>query len=245
MLKQPLNKYIDHTLLKPDATIEQLENLLEEAAKFEFSSVCVSPTFAGILGEINTKVSFPFDVCTVAGFPHGNIPTEMKLQEAFYFIERGVKEIDFVINYGELKNNNLTYVVNEIKRLSDVCAERKVVSKFIVETCYLTREEKIAIFNWMADFCPNADFIKTSTGFGLSGAQLEDVALWSELRLRNELQGDKPGPLIKAAGGIKDLNTALAFIEAGAHRLGMSTGVKVMEEYLAHEKTFTEGATSS
>ena len=239
MLKQPLNKYIDHTLLKPQATIEQFETLLEEASNFEFSSVCVSPTFAGILGEINRKVSFPFDICTVAGFPHGNIPTEMKLQEAYYFIERGVKEIDFVINYGELKNNNLIYVVDEIKKLSDVCAERKVVSKFIVETCYLTREEKIAIFNWITDFCPNVDFIKTSTGFGSSGAQLEDVRLW------NELRGDKPGPLIKAAGGIKDLNTALAFIEAGAHRLGMSAGVKVMEEHFAHEKTFTEGATSS
>lgn len=239
IFKRPLSKYIDHTLLKPEATIDQLENLLDEAAEHDFASVCVSPTFAGILGEISNQAQLPFNVCTVAAFPHGNIPTEMKKQEAFYFVDRGVKEIDFVINYGELKNNNLHYVVNEIRTLSDICAARGVISKFIVETCFLSKDEKIAIFNWIKDFCPNADFIKTSTGFGSAGAQLEDVSLWRELR------GNAPKPLIKAAGGIKDLNTALAFIEAGADRLGMSASVKVMEEWHARQKTFTEGATPS
>lgn len=234
-LQRPLNKYIDHTLLKPEAPITALEQLLEDATTYEFASVCVSPTFATVLADVNKQVKFPFDVCTVAGFPHGNIPTEMKAQEAYHFVDRGVNEIDFVINYGELKNNNFNYVVQEVRTLSDICAARGVVSKFIVETCYLTLEEKKAIFNWIKDFCPNADYIKTSTGFGSAGAQLEDVALW------NELRGNAPRPLIKAAGGIKNLDDALAFIEAGADRLGMSAGVKVMEEWNARQGTFTEG----
>jgi len=224
-LKGSLNKYLDHTLLKPEATIKQLEDFLDDSTRYEFASVCVSPTFASILGQIDKQVNFPFNICTVSAFPHGNIPTEMKIQEAFYFVDRGVKEIDFVINYGELKNNNFNYVVQEIKALSDICASKGVVSKFIVETCYLSQNEKVAIFNWIRDFCPNADFIKTSTGFGTAGAQLEDVRLW------NELRDGAPVPLIKASGGIKDLDTALSFIEAGADRLGVSSSVQIMEEY--------------
>lgn len=240
-LKKSLNKYIDHTMLKPYSTVKDLENLLEEAVKYKFASICIGPHTAPLLANIKRKSSglFSFDICTVVAFPFGNISSTAKYREVEEHVRAGVNEIDFVLNISELKNKNMRYILAELRNISDLCKEYGAVSKCIVETCYLTKEEKVSIFHWIKDFVPHLDFIKTSTGFGSAGAQLEDVVLW------NELRGDAPRPLIKAAGGITDLKTALAFINAGADRLGMSAGVEVMEEYYAHQKTLTEGETQT
>jgi deoxyribose-phosphate aldolase len=224
-LDRAFNHYVDHTLLKPNATQDQFETLLDEAIENEFEAVCVSPYMAIPIRNILTTTGYPhIKVCTVVGFPLGNIPLELKAAEARYFVSRGVDEIDFVLNYGELKNQRFDYIIKELQTMGDICRSAGAVSKCIVETCYLTDTEKDAIFHYIKDYAPHVDFIKTSTGFGTAGAQLEDVARWSELR------GNAPRPLIKAAGGIKTLEDATAMIAAGADRLGLSAGVQIMEE---------------
>jgi deoxyribose-phosphate aldolase len=224
-LDRGFNHYVDHTLLKPDATQDQFETLLDEAIEHEFEAVCVSPYMAIPIRSILTTTGYRhIKVCTVVGFPLGNIPLELKAAEARYFVSRGIDEIDFVLNYGELKNKRFDYVIKELQTMGDICRSGGAVSKCIVETCYLTDTEKETIFHYIKDFAPHIDFIKTSTGFGTAGAQLEDVARW------NELRGNAPRPLIKAAGGIKTLKDATAMIAAGADRLGLSAGVQIMEE---------------
>lgn len=224
-LDRGLNNYIDHTLLKPDATHDQYETLLDEAIEYEFEAVCVSPYMAVSIKSILNATGYPhIKVCTVVGFPLGNVPLELKAAEARYFVSRGIDEIDFVLNYGELKNKKFDYVIKELQTMGDICRNAGAVSKCIVETCYLTDSEKETIFHYIKDYAPHIDFIKTSTGFGTAGAQLEDVALW------NKLRGNAPRPLIKAAGGIKDLDAARDMIAAGADRLGLSASVKIMEE---------------
>ncbi len=224
-LDRGFNHYVDHTLLKPDATQEQCETMLDEAIEHEFEAVCVAPYMAIPIKNILNATGYPhIKVCTVVGFPLGNIPLELKAAEARYFVERGIDEIDFVLNYGELKNQRFNYIIKELQTMGDICRSGGAVSKCIVETCYLTNTEKNAIFHYIKDYAPHIDFIKTSTGFGTAGAQLEDVARW------NELRGNAPRPLIKAAGGIKTLKDATAMIAAGADRLGLSAGVQIMEE---------------
>lgn len=234
-LDRGLNSFIDHTLLNPEATQDQFEALLDEAIEYEFASVCVSPYMAIPIKHVLNATGYPhIKVCTVVGFPLGNIPLELKLEEARYFVTRGIDEIDFVLNYGELKNRRLDYVIKELQLMGEVCHKGGSVSKCIVETCYLDEEEKALIFNLIKNYAPNIDFIKTSTGFGTAGAQLEDIVLW------NKLRGDAPRPLIKASGGIKNIDTARDMIEAGADRLGMSAGVKVMEELSELQDTDTD-----
>lgn len=217
-----INEYIDHTLLKPFATQKDFDKLVEEAIKYQFASVCVSPYMAvPIRNVLNATGNTDLKVCTVVAFPHGNIPLENKVQEVDFFTERGVDEVDFVLNYGELKNGNINYVEREVNLLGAICARREVVSKCIVETCYLDEHEKSLVFSIVAN--SPVTFIKTSTGFGTGGATLEDVSLW------NNLRGDSERPLIKAAGGIKTKEDALAMIAAGANRLGCSAGVSIME----------------
>lgn len=233
-LKKPLNKYIDHTLLKPFATDKEFESFLDEAIAYKFASVCVSPYIAQpvktalqMTGESDIKV------CTVVAFPHGNIPLNLKLHQVEFFIERGIDEIDFVLHYGELKSERFRNVELELESVGNLCRKGNVVSKCIVETCYLTDHEKRLVFDLAKD---RVDFIKTSTGYGQAGATVEDVSLWASLR------GGNSRPKIKAAGGIKDLSKALSLIDAGADRLGMSSSVEVMEEYnLNANSTFTEG----
>jgi deoxyribose-phosphate aldolase len=232
--QRPINRYVDHTLLKPDATQDQFETLLDEAIEHGFEAVCVSPYMAVPIKNVLNATGYPhIKVCTVVGFPLGNIPLELKEQETRYFVSRGIDEIDFVLNYGELKNRQYDYAIKELQTLGDICQKGGAVSKCIVETCFLTKEEKDIIFHYIKDYAPSVDFIKTSTGFGTAGAQLEDVARWAELR------GDAPRPLIKAAGGIKTLEGAAAMIAAGADRLGMSAGVQVMEELNELQNTDT------
>lgn len=226
----PLSEYIDHTLLKPTASHKDFEQLLDDAIKYKFASVCVSPHMAISIKAVLSKTSPDLRVCTVVGFPHGNQPVQLKYNAVEYFISREIDEVDFVINYGELINNNVDVVRAEINTVGVLCRRAGVVSKAIIETCYLTKKQKIKAFELVRDSF--VDFIKTSTGYGPSGAQLQDVVLWDRLRAKNK------GPLIKAAGGIKDYKTALRFIKAGANRLGMSASVSVMEDYYAN---ITEG----
>jgi deoxyribose-phosphate aldolase len=234
MFNIPLNQYIDHTLLKPEATQEQFETLLDEAIKFDFKAVCVSPYMAvPIRQTLNTTGHSDIKVCTVVGFPHGNTPLNLKADEVRYFVYRGIDEIDFVLNYGELKNRKFDQTIKELQTLSEICRSAGAVSKCIVETCYLSPSEKDMIFHYIKDFAPQLDYIKTSTGFGTSSAKVEDVARWKELR------GDATRPLIKAAGGIKTLADAKEMIDAGADRLGMSAGVQVMEELSVLQNSHT------
>lgn len=233
------------------------QKLIDEAIRYKFASVCVSPHMA--LGALDyLKGSPDVKVCTVVGFPHGNIPSPLKIIEAEYFVSRGVHEIDFVINVGLLKSGRYDDVGRELEEIGRICTKYGAISKCIVETCYLTYEEKVFMYRALAERTA-VNFIKTSTGFGSEGAQLGDVMDWNARRGPKEDQEGRVlrlGSLIhtyllrngeplkiKAAGGIRDLNTALKFIACGADRLGMSASVKVMEEWNARQdsKTFTGG----
>lgn len=248
-LAKPLNEYIDHTLLKPDATMDEFQVLLDAAIKYNFASVCVSPFMA--LPAVDALKDYPtIKVCTVIGFPLGNLPYPLKVSETEYYVQHGVDEIDFVINIGLLKSGLYENVGDEIETMGQVCKDNGAISKCIIETCYLDEDEKVFMYRALAEKTA-VNFIKTSTGFGPEGAQLIDVLDWNARRLRDSgavFDGDlvilnnaeeehsyflRDGQSlkIKAAGGIRDLETALKFIEAGADRIGMSDSVKVMEEY--------------
>jgi len=225
-----LNKYIDHTLIKPQASMKQFEALLDEAVKYQFAAVCVSPHVA-----ISVKTALQGEdikVATIVSFPHGNLPFDLKIQEVQYFVDKGIDEIDFVMNYGDFIWKNFSPVANELIEIGNYCADNGAASKCIVETCFLDLEGLGNIFNFIKDET-KIDFIKTSTGFSDAGAQVDDIKLW------NDLRGDSERPLIKAAGYIKTLDEALALIEAGANRIGMSASVKVLEEWNARNQTFT------
>ena len=249
-LTKPLNKYIDHTLLKPNATHEEFESFLDEAIKYQFASVCISPYMTGPIASVlkNEDVK----ICTVVGFPHGNIPLQAKLYDVALLAKLGADEIDFVLNYGDLKSGLYESVGTELENMSLVCKDNGVVSKCIIETCYLNEDEKNFVFKAINDYT-TIDYIKTSTGFGTEGALLGDVMNWNARRcawIKQESSsliqlipvGGRTAPIkIKAAGGIRDLETALKFISVGADRLGMSASVKVMEEWNTHQAAVTEG----
>lgn len=258
-LEQPLNRYIDHTLLKPNATLDQFKQLVSEAVQYNFATVCVSPHIA--LPAVDALKDYPnIGVCTVVGFPHGDTPFPLKFEEVKYFAKGGVDEIDFVINVGLLKSGMYENVGREVEAIGALCKDVGVISKCIVETCYLTENEKTFMYRVLAERTA-VNYIKTSTGCGPEGANQGDVWKWNARRHESGDMTDSGGlvhmdyvdmgtntlregePLkIKAAGGIKDLETALKFIGCGADRLGMSASVKVMEEWDAHtQKTFTGG----
>jgi len=210
-----LNKYIDHTLLKADATAEQIKKLCAEARQYDFASVCVNschvPLAKAELDGTDVKV------CCVVGFPLGACFTEAKAYEASLSVERGAEEVDMVINIGAAKEGNWGLVEQDIKAVADAC-HPKAILKVIIETCLLTDEEKR-----QACLCTKragADFVKTSTGFSISGATPEDVALM------RETVGPDMG--VKAAGGVRCTEDADKMIISGATRLGTSSGVKLM-----------------
>jgi len=257
-LKQPLNRYIEHTLLKPDATLDEFQQLLDEAIRYNFAAVCVSPFMA--LPAVDALKEYPtINVCTVVGFPHGNIPFPLKYEETKYLVENGVDEIDFVANIGLLKSGMYENVGSELEVLGSLCKTHKAISKCIIETCYLTEDEKMFMYRALSERTA-VNYIKTSTGFGSEGASTGDVWKWNEKRQMESASGvietgggllqmtdispnslRNGAPLkIKAAGGIRDLKTALKFISCGADRIGMSASVKVMEEYNAQSTTSTE-----
>ena len=214
-----LNKYIDHTLLKQDATEEQIDCLLSEAKAYDFASVCVNPTWVehAKKGLEGTDVK----VCTVVGFPLGATTSAVKAFETKEAIQNGADEIDMVINVGALKSGNLTLVESDIRAVVEASCDKLV--KVIIEACLLTDQEKVVACQLAQK--AGADFVKTSTGFSTGGATIADV------RLMRETVGPDMG--VKAAGGARSYADALAFVEAGATRIGTSAGVTILKGELA------------
>jgi len=211
----PLAACIDHTLLRPDATETDIEKLCLEARDYQFFGVCVNGSWVetacrGLQGSAASVV------CAV-GFPLGTMASEAKRRETELAVSDGAQEIDFVLNVGRLKQGDRSYVLNEIREVAKAARGRRV--KVILETCLLNQEEKILACRLAMD--GGAHFVKTSTGFSSAGALVSDV------RLLRETVGPDFG--VKASGGIRDLKTAVAMIEAGATRIGTSAGVAIVK----------------
>lgn len=214
-------KLFDHTLLKPEVKENQIRQLCDEAMKYKFTSVCVNPFFVSLASDIlqNSGVK----ICTVAGFPLGANMSDVKAFEAAQAIKQGAREIDMVIPIGAFIAGNYDYVQKDISRVVEVCESEGALCKVIIETCYLTDNEKIEACQIIIQ--SGAHFVKTSTGFGPGGATLHDVKL-----MKDAVKGSQT--LVKAAGGIRSYQDALNMIRAGADRLGTSATVKIMEEFL-------------
>ena len=208
------NKLIDHTLLKQDATPEQIVKLCEEAKEFHFMSVCVNPAYVPLAAQC-LKGS-DVKVCTVIGFPLGMNLTKTKVEEAQLAIREGATEIDMVINVGMLKAGHDDYVEEEIRELKSVAGP--LVLKVIIEACLLTDEEKVRVCKLAKE--AGADFVKTSTGFSTGGATPHDV------KLMRETVGPEMG--VKASGGVRTHEDLIAMVEAGANRIGTSNGTKII-----------------
>lgn len=208
-----LASYIDHTILKPEAQKHEVERLCVEAIQYGFASICVNPCWVPLVAAKlkGTQVR----TCSVVGFPLGATPGECKAHEAAVCIKNGADEVDMVINVGALKDGNLDLVRAEIAAVKRACGDRTL--KVIIETCLLTEEEKIVACRLSAE--AGADFVKTSTGFGRSGATAGDIALM------RQVVGPDMG--VKASGGIRTQADALAMIEAGASRIGASAGIAI------------------
>lgn len=211
MTNTEILKSIDHTLLKNFATWEQIKELCEDAVKYETASVCIPPCYVKRVHDTYEGLN----ICTVIGFPLGYETLAGKIADAVSCIEDGANEIDMVINICEVKNKNYDAVKNEIEEIRKVCDGK--VLKVIIETCYLTEEEKIKLCKIVTE--ADADYIKTSTGFGTDGAKLSDIVLF-----RNNIGSDVK---IKAAGGIRSIKAACDFLDNGCDRIGTSA---VLEE---------------
>ena len=210
-----LNKYIDHTILKATASSADVQKLCEEAIEHEFYSVCVNGCYVAdakhLLQGTDVKVA------AVVGFPLGAMTTASKVFEAKEAIENGASEIDMVINVAKLKDGEFDYVENEIRLIKEAIGDN--VLKVIIETCYLTDEEKVKACE--LSLVAKADFVKTSTGFGTGGATYEDV------KLMKSVVGDNAK--VKASGGVRDKETAQKYVDLGAERLGTSSGVEIVK----------------
>ncbi len=209
---------IDHTVLKPDATQDQIAQLCYEARKYSFASVCVNPTNVRLCAQL--LAGSDVLVCTVVGFPLGATPTEVKVFEAQQAVHDGATEVDMVINVGALKSRDYELVERDIASIARACHAGNAILKVIIEAALLTDEEKV-IACQLAKVA-GADFVKTSTGFGPGGATIEDVALM------RRVVGPTMG--VKAAGGIRTYEDAQKMIAAGASRIGASASVKIMQE---------------
>jgi deoxyribose-phosphate aldolase len=209
---------IDHTLLKPDATQDQIAQLCFEARKYRFASVCVNPTYVKLCADLLKGSGIP--VCAVVGFPLGATPTDVKVFEAQQAIREGASELDMVINVGAVKSRDYELVQRDIASIARVCHAGNALLKVIIEAALLTDEEKVAACQLAK--VAGADFVKTSTGFGPGGATPEDVALM------RRVVGPSMG--VKAAGGIRTYADAQKMIAAGATRIGASASVKIMQE---------------
>ncbi len=214
---QNLSKYIDHTLLKADATEEQIRNTCREARKYNTASVCVNTSRIPIVVEELSGTDIK--ACCVVGFPLGAMLPAAKASEAAFAIEAGAEEVDMVINIGKAKDHDWEYVQKDIAAVSAVCSGRAIL-KVIIETCLLTDEEKVKAC--LAAKAAGADFVKTSTGFSTGGATVEDV------ELMRKTVGNEMG--VKASGGVRTKAAALAMIEAGATRIGASSSKAILEE---------------
>ena len=217
--KNDLARMIDHTYLKADATEKDIKKLCDEAIEYNFAMVAVNS------GQCNRCSKYlkgsNIHIGAAIGFPLGQQSIKTKVFETKDAIDNGADEIDYVINITELKERNYDYIEQEMREIVDICRKNNVISKVIFENCYLSDEEKKILCEIALKVKP--DYIKTSTGFGTSGATLEDVKLMKSI-VKEEVK-------VKAAGGIKDLNTALQYIDLGISRIGTSSGVKIIEEY--------------
>ncbi len=212
-MKEEILKKVDHTLLKQISTMEDIKKLCDDAIKFNTASVCIPPCY---VKEAKEYVGDKMKICTVIGFPNGYNLTSVKMFETEEAIKDGADEIDMVINIGKLKEKKYDYILNEINGIKTKCNGK--ILKVIIETCLLTEEEKIKMCEIVSE--SDADYIKTSTGFSMGGATLEDIKLFKKYIKNNKK--------IKAAGGIKGFEDAEEFIEAGADRLGTSKLVAEM-----------------
>ncbi|MEQ1760774.1 MAG: deoxyribose-phosphate aldolase [Vicinamibacterales bacterium] len=213
-----MSALIDHTLLKPDATRSEVEQLCAEAAQNHFASVCVNPTWVALCASRLRGTSVK--VCSVVGFPLGATTPDTKHYETRRAIFDGAHEIDMVINVGALKSGDLRVVERDIEAVTAPCREAGVLSKVIIEAALLTNEEKVTACTLAK--AAAADYVKTSTGFGPGGATAADVALM------RAVVGDEMG--VKAAGGVRDLDGLKAMVAAGATRIGASAGVRIVQE---------------
>lgn len=211
-----IEKYIDHTLLKPEATEEQIKKVCEEAKKYNFASVCVNPYYVSLVSKEleGTDVK----TCAVVGFPLGATTKEVKAFETKQVIENGANEVDMVISIGALKDKKYDVVRDDIKAVVDA-AKGKAIVKVIIETCLLTEEEKIKACEIAKK--AGADFVKTSTGFSTGGAKVEDI------KLMRETVGSEMG--VKASGGVRTKQFAEVVINAGANRIGASSSIAIVE----------------
>jgi deoxyribose-phosphate aldolase len=214
----PVAAMIDHTLLKPDATRAQIEELCREAAQFGFATVCVNPAWVALSAH-RLKGSGSL-VCSVVGFPLGATTPDVKAYETRRAIFDGAREIDMVINVGALKSGELRTVELDLEAVTAACRDCGVLSKVIIEAALLTGDEKVTACTLAK--AAGADYVKTSTGFGPGGATPEDVALM------RRVVGAGMG--VKAAGGIRDYDTVRAMVAAGATRVGASAGVRIVKE---------------
>ena len=217
MTMRPLNEYIDHTILKPDSTIEQMLQICAEAEKYRFASVCILPWHVERAAHALQDSNVP--ICTVVGFPLGASTTATKVAESIEAIRQGATEIDMVASVTALKSRHYDEVFEDIRAVTEACHEHKAIVKVIIETCLLTDEEKKRMSAMVTQ--AGADFIKTSTGFSTGGATLVDVAL-----LRANVG---PNVKVKASGGIRDQAAVIAMIEAGADRIGTSSGIAIVK----------------
>lgn len=232
------SKYFDHTILKADATSEDVNRIVREAIQYNFASVCVN---SGRTKQVSSMlINTDIDVCTVIGFPLGAMSTMAKKMETLTAIEDGATEIDMVINVGAVKDGDWDFVTEDIAEVKEVCRNnttgQEVVLKVIIETCLLTEEEKILACEAAVE--AGADFVKTSTGFSTGGAMVEDVALMRRTvdakttELEKETGKTWPRVRVKASGGIRDYETAKAMIDAGADRLGTSATIAIVQAAL-------------
>lgn len=208
-----LLKYIDHTQLKAFATWDDIQKLCEEAIQYQTASVCIPPSY---IKRVQDTYGDKINICTVVGFPLGYSATEAKAAEIRRALKDGANEIDMVVNIGDVKDGNYDKVEQEIRDLKAV-TDTKIL-KVIIETCYLNKEEKIAMCHAVTN--AKADYIKTSTGFGTDGATMEDILLFKE-NIGADIK-------IKAAGGVKTLADLNNFIDAGCSRIGSSSAITIV-----------------
>jgi deoxyribose-phosphate aldolase len=209
---------IDHTLLKPDATRAGIEELCREAAQFKFATVCVNPVWVALCARL--LAGSGVGVCSVVGFPLGATTPDVKAYETQRAIFDGAREIDMVLNIGALKSGDLRVVERDIEAVTTPCRDCGALSKVIIEAALLTDDEKVTASTLAK--AAGADYVKTSTGFGPGGATVADVAL-----LRRVVGADMG---VKAAGGVRDLESLQAMVAAGASRVGASAGVKIVQQ---------------
>lgn len=214
MTEKEILQHVDHTQLKAFATWEDILKLCEEAVEFKTASVCIPPCY---IRRVHEAFGDKINICTVVGFPLGYSVTEAKEAETRKALEDGAGEIDMVVNISDVKNGDYAAVRKEIEALKKITGSH--ILKVIIETCYLTEEEKIAMCKAVTE--AGADYIKTSTGFGTAGATLEDIRLFKA--------NIGPGVKMKAAGGVKSVEDMEAFLEEGCDRIGTSSAIQLIQ----------------